>query len=365
MEAKLYRRISLAVALVAAFWLSTCMGTQPSDEPVQIIAGTSSASRSDLPPTPTVELSGIVPQVPAGEGLAGNLVFSMGRHGIGKYDFASGELTTLFVPPQSASVSSVAVSPSEDWIVMAYAPPPPEGEFNFGYTDLYFMPADASTGPIPLVERTEEGELFSFPTWSPDEQYVYYGHVTSDPDTGNYGVRIERIAFPEGQPELIVEGAYWPRLSSDGQKLAYLAYGGGSDGLVVANADGSNPMQPIPSGYFVTVDAPTFSSDGQTLAFSAVSMSAMKPTSLLGSLLGVKVASAHSVPSDLYQIPVEGGTPSALTTIGALGLYPSYAPDDRYIAYLCSLGIYLMESNGANPQQLIPYATYGSLQWIP
>ncbi|MEK7327154.1 MAG: hypothetical protein AAB217_18070, partial [Chloroflexota bacterium] len=80
----------------------------------------------------------------AGLNLTGQLVFTQGVDGIEKLDLATGQRETLFKPPEDAWLTSASVSPDGAQIVLAYAPPPPEGQIQFGYTGLYQMPADGS-----------------------------------------------------------------------------------------------------------------------------------------------------------------------------------------------------------------------------
>src|SRR5687767_11915086 len=56
----------------------------------------------------------------------------------------SGKLTRLFHAPDQAWVTSAAVSPDHQTIVIAYAPPPTPGEIQFGYSGLYQLPTESA-----------------------------------------------------------------------------------------------------------------------------------------------------------------------------------------------------------------------------
>jgi dipeptidyl aminopeptidase/acylaminoacyl peptidase len=307
-----------------------------------------------------------IPTPPVGEGLTGSWFFTDTYEGIYTYDLASQQITQLFSVPEDGILGSASLSPDRQWIAMAYAAPLPEGQMQIGYTDLYVMPADGSETP-ELLAKAEDGSVYSMPDWSPDGKSIYVGHlgVKSEHSESDYGLQIERIRFPDGAAEVVIDNAYWPRFSPDGSRLAYLEYGGGSDGLVVSNSDGSNAIRPNPPGFFVTVDAPAFSADGQIVVFSAVVDYPRSSSSLFEELLGVHVARAHSIPSDLYQVDAGGGTPSILTTFGGISIYPTYSPDGSHIAFLSIGGVYVMEADGYNRQLVIASGVSGTLEWLP
>ncbi|MGH2524551.1 MAG: TolB family protein, partial [Anaerolineales bacterium] len=151
--------------------------------------------------------------------LTGRLLFTHGRLGIEQLDLATGALTNVFVPPAQGWLTAASVSPDGRQIVVAYAPPPPAGKVQLGYTDLYLMPTDGSAALTPLLQRTEAQESFFNPSWSPDGQYVYYAHfviptigVTPEatPEFQPPRYTIERAPYPAGQPQVLVENAYWP-----------------------------------------------------------------------------------------------------------------------------------------------------------
>jgi hypothetical protein len=60
---------------------------------------------------------------------------------------------TLFEPPPNTALSSGSMSPEGQQLALAYAPPPPEGEIQFGFTGLYLLPGDGQGPPEPVVEH--------------------------------------------------------------------------------------------------------------------------------------------------------------------------------------------------------------------
>jgi Tol biopolymer transport system component len=276
------------------------------------------------------------------------------------------------------------VSPDGTRLALAYAPPPPEGEIAYGYTDLYIAPLDQIDQLQPVLERTDPQESYFNPVWSPDGRYIYYAHLGhSAPVTNtaqptpfgmvNYRYDIERLGYPDGQPERLIENAIWPRLSPDGSKLAYVSFDWSTyvNDLYVADANGSNSTLLIPSGTFTAVDAPLFTADGSMVIFSAVDGPASFPAtptpslSWLDQLLGVQIASAHSIPSDWWRVPVTGGPPEQLTQIYDTGMYGTLSPDGTRVAFVSAYGISVMNPDGSDLQLVSQAWVGGSLDWIP
>ncbi len=298
--------------------------------------------------------------------LSGQLIFiaSEGQQQkLLKLDLTSGEQTTLFDPPKGAWLSSAAVSPDGQQIVIAYAPPTDSGS-RVGFTDLYLLSADGSSDPTLLLQRAEPSETYFNVNW-PAQESIYYAHFS--PSVGDHGEviyasQIERLQYPKGTVEVVATGASWPRVSLDGTHLAYVT---DSNELVVADADGANPTPILTSDVFQAVDAPLFSPDGNTLYFSAIEPEPVSSRSFWDRLLGVRVAQAHGVPSDWWRMPADcGGEPDRLTNIYEIGLYGDFGPDGRHIAFISSNGVQIMSSDGSGLFQLNKLAASGTISWV-
>jgi Tol biopolymer transport system component len=302
--------------------------------------------------------------------LAGHLIFIQSHADLVQLDLPSSQTSTLFHAPDNAWLAAAAVSPDGKQIVVAYAPAPKDPLQQIAYTDLDILSADGSDAPRVLVQRTDPKEEFAFPQWSADGRFIYYAH-TIPATTGlvvQYTYTIERVAYPQGQPQKLIENAIWPRLSPDGKKLAYVSFNPqtGDNNLYVADADGTHAQLVVPAGTFYTVDAPLFSRDSQVVVFSAVGgpassqrwsdqfISTMRPNAL-----------KHNIPSDWWRVDLATGKIKSLTRIGDTGLYGDFSPDGQHIAFVAVTGLYLMNPDGSNLTQIMNYGPEGTVSWIP
>ncbi len=87
----------------------------------------------------------------------------------------------------------------------------------------------------------------------------------------------------------------------------------------------------------------------------------------LDNLLGITLASAHSVPSDWWSVSVEGGTPTRLTHLAAASLYASPSPDGKYFASYSGNGIFVMKPDGTQVTAVVPEVgpISGTVNWMP
>ncbi len=270
-------------------------------------------------------------------------------------------MQSLFEAPEGTLLTDVAASPDGAQLVLAYAPPVPEGEVQFGFTDLYVMPADGSAEPEPVLERVDDTETFFNLSW-PLDDYFYYAHYS--PTTGDLGEiiylsRVERYQISTGKSEVLAAVGTWPRLSRDGARLAYV---NDTNDMLIADPDGSNASILIPGTIFPAVDAPLFSLDNSCLFFSAIEP--VQSLSWFDRLLGVRIAEAHNVPSDWWCQPMDGGEAQRLTNLFEVGLYGDLSEDGEHIAFLTTSGIQVMNPDGSGVFRLLEIPATGTLNWI-
>ena len=343
-----------------------------------------------LPPRPT-DVNGDAPAAitPANAlpwaslNLRGKLIYTSAQQegntasmDIRLLDLSTGVVTVLFHTPQAGIIYGVTVSPDAKQLIFAYSQP--SGPDQSAYQELYQMPLDASKPPgLFFIPPTRDDQYFQ-PEWSPDGKYIYFTHVNYQRPTEK-GQRypffeLYRMAYPQGQPEKLADRAYWPRLSADTSRLAYITLDPmtGNNQLFLANPDGSDPVAISLTGkmFLDVLDAPLFSPDGKSLLFSVpVPENAQEPASptWIEKILGISVASAHVVPSEWCSAPLTGGPITQLTHIQAIGLFGSVSPDKKNIASYSGNGIFVMNPDGTGLTMLIKDVggLPGTVSWIP
>ena len=316
-------------------------------------------------------------------GLRGKLVYSIAQQDantpsmeIRLLDLSSGVITILFHTPPAGIIHSVTVSPDEKQLVFSYALPP--GVDQNVQQELYQMPLDGSKAPELFLTPPSHDDQYIQPDWSPDSKFIYFAHTNYQrpPQKGQHYpfFEIYRMAYPAGQPEKLVDQAYWPRLSADGSRLAYVTLDlmTGKNKLFLANVDGSNAVELSLTGAVPLdiLDAPLFAPDGQSLLFSVpVPQESYEPASptWIEKILGVTVASAHVVPSEWWSAPLTGGAATQLTQIQAIGLFGSISPDKKMIASYSGGGIFVMNPDGTGLTMLVKDlgGLPGTVSWIP
>jgi len=313
--------------------------------------------------------------------LTGKFVFSMGAVDkdnnfivqIQVLDLATGNITVAYRAPLNGWIHYVSVSSDGKQIVMSYSPP--TGENPNIVQALYVLPLDGSKPPQLLLMPPTPEDQYTQAEWSPDGKYIYYTHVNyripEDQNRLSPLYKIFRMAYPGGQPELIAEGAYWPRLAADSSRLVYVSVDPLSikNKLIVANPDGGNAQEVVMAGSYIPdiKSAPIFSPDGQSILFSGEVPGESYQPNRFEKLSGIRVASAEGEPSDWWSVPVGGGEITQLTNIRHRGLYASIAPDNQYIAIFSKDNMFVMKPNGSELTILISelHGFSGTLTWIP
>ncbi|MGH2607223.1 MAG: TolB family protein, partial [Anaerolineales bacterium] len=227
------------------------------------------ASGTAAPPIPTT----VVPVLWRDLGLSGRLVFVEGAQRITDLDLASGALRVLFEAPLGGWVTSASLSPDGQSIVLAYSEPPPPEEMA-SYTGIYLLPADGSSGPTPLLLPPGPEEAYFGPVFAPDGATLYLVHLQRTPDDPVQPFRqsIGRVQLGEGRVEPLVDDAFWPSISPDGLRLAYVTIDPDdfTNTLFLAGSDGESAGPAVEPGFLPYLDAPVFSRDSTWLYFSAV-----------------------------------------------------------------------------------------------
>ena len=341
----------LLLCLVFICILAGCQSPPPAIEQ-------DTAVSSSIPSTPTLNPD-----------PTGNLIFievDGGEQFISEYNLQSKTVRHLFTAPQNAWVSQIDMLPDSAQLLMAYAPPPAEGEIQFGYTDIYLTAPDETAVPTLYIQkRHPEGLVFN-PVWAPNNEAIFYSRVIPDSeDSTQFTLFLERFDVETGDTAQIAPDGIWPAVSQDGQKIAYVTVDPESLGnaLWISGPDGSEANQLVNEGEFEVVDVPLFSPDGDWLYFSAAE-NRDTAVSWWHVLLGIKSVSAHNIPSDWYRIPSTGGEYEQLTSIKETGIFGDFSPDGQSIAFATFNGLYLMNPDGSDLEKLLDIGATTSLSWV-
>ncbi len=309
--------------------------------------------------------------------LAGRLVYirlssnnDIPELNIETLDLTTGEIRKVFTAPEDAWIYYSAVSPDGKELVISYVPSSASSASRNQV--LYRLPMDGSAGPKRVITPPSESDQYIQAEWSPDGKYLYYVHNKYSTQPGGEvfpKYEIFRMRYPDGEPEKILDHAFWPRLSPDSSKLVYVSLDpvSGVNELLLANADGTN-AQVVNTGSLQDtgiIDAPFFTPDGQSIIFSAPDPTQSYRPNWLDRLMGVQLAKAHGAPADWWTIPVTGGEPTRLTQIQAINLFARMSPDHQHLVSYSNNGLFVMELDGSNLTSITPDPSGSTVDWLP
>jgi hypothetical protein len=391
MTLTLLKRVPYLLALLASLASGCSVVTLPPAVAIATLSIDSPAAAStSISASPSEQIGDpslprtTVPVTWSALGLTGKLVYQKSIQDVKSLsmsvealDLQTGQITTIFQAPETAWIDFMSVSPNGGILVMAYLPPRGNGiPTGPGQQGLYTLTLDGSSAPQRMFAPASSSIQFYQPVWSRDGQYLYYAQSDFSAPPRLAGQKyayyeIYRMQYPGGQPQAVADQAYWPRLSRDGARLAYVTLSpvDGTNQLFVANPDGSGAYKVNLSGQFVppVIDAPVFTVDDSSVLYSAIDPPQSLQPNWSERLFGITVASAHTVPSDWWSVPIGGGTPTQLTHIAAVGLFGSLSPDGKYIASYSGSGIFVMKPDGTDLTMLVNDngSLSGTLSWVP
>jgi Tol biopolymer transport system component len=298
----------------------------------------------------------------------GQLVF-LSRHPEGQalvvFDLATGQLTPIFSASNREWLLSAVLSPAQDAFLIAYEKAN-EGQVVTGSTDLYLLTPENIASPELLLATTQLGEAYNTAFWTPDGERSYFLHFFREDADFHY--EIQSMVPGENNGQTILRDAYWLALSPDGQTLAYVPYvlnSSAADELWIANADGSNQRLAVSDERFIAIDAPFFSADNQSLYFSAVTSDMLYQPSW-EKWLGVSIARAHNVPSDIWRVNLETQEIERITNLLDINILGTVSPNGEHIAFISTTGLWVVDLNtGLEIQVLDSPNFFGNLQWAP
>jgi Tol biopolymer transport system component len=225
--------------------------------------------------------------------------------------------------------------------------------------DIYVVSADGGE-PQLLRAHTHTGQQVLGLAWTADGEALLFGDVepvTSNGSIQDYTSNIARLDLSSRTESTVLEGAYEPSLSHDGQHMAYFTgFGSGGMAIGVADSDGQHSRVLIQAGTFSTLLFPRISPDGSTVSFSASARIGMAPApgqgdhNLLRALLGPLLpehASAHGLPMDIWRVDVATGNIERLTTLVEDDPCSAWSADGRTLVVLATGGFYEVAADGS------------------
>jgi Tol biopolymer transport system component len=345
----------------------------------------------------------------------GGRIVTVLQRGIWTVDATTGERQRLRPIPTGREPSQVAWSPDGSRLAVSEIAYPATQTLGIG--GLYVVPASGGE-PTTLLMEGAAGTRFEQPTWTADGAAIVYFY-SRFPGAGGDGAinRIERVGLADGTRTALVDDAFAPGLSHDGQSLAFVRRGAAGETLWVTKGSPDAARQVVPERRFLSIAYPRFSRDGNSLAFAATDWplgsrppadaiaeqprsarllhraegGAPSPvtgipvawpgapvsalTASLGALGAVDAAraalaaagrpSAHGLPWDLWVIQRDGSGLRRLTRLAEDDASLAWSPDGAWLAFQGTGGLYLVHQESGRMVRLADKTEPVGIDWAP
>jgi TolB protein len=201
--------------------------------------------------------------------------------------------------------------------------------------DIYVM---SPAGKKMTRLTTDEG-IDAQPAWSPDRTRIAFTRL---PIAG--GSEVYTMNADGTGERLVATGSEQPDWSPDGSRIAVNQNGG----IVIMNADGSNPMRvPDPRPFFLASE-PDWSPDGTRIAFLSTE--------------------GGGGTEEIWVMNADGSAAMPLTTAGQ-NQQPAWSPNGRRIAFQSErtggLQVFIMNADGSAQTQLTTVGRNAVPSWSP
>lgn len=310
--------------------------------------------------------------------LAGGLVFGAAGSLVAM-DINGGNPTRLTTLPQVATAHDPAWSP--DGQTLAYTLTQPGSDPVLPWLPVSTLCGlDRTTGKgRSLAQGQDMRDSLDEPAWTPDGKALLATLRRAQLDgqknyTGD-ATSVVRYDLAAARMDELVKDATSPTFGPDG-RLAYLKLDTTTfaSTLMIAQADGS-AAKPISLAEppFGTMAGPRWSPDGKQIAFVAsggpggATKLPSLAQSIFDTLLGVKVAHAHGLPSDIWLVDTETQQLRQLTKKGLDDPRVAWNPAGQSLAYIGGGGgtVKLFDLVNGQERQLTDQGDYGGIAWAP
>ncbi|MCP3099052.1 tolB protein precursor protein [Myxococcus sp. K15C18031901] len=224
-------------------------------------------------------------------------------------------------------------------------------------------------------------------SWAPDGSWLV---AESDAQGFSDLVRLEpKAGGAEVRLTQVPQGCFEPAVSPDGQSLAYVCSREGDPEVYVAKADGSQERRI--TTFHKEDRSPQWSPDGTWLLFVSDREGPDRLFLVRPDGSDVRGVSAHAFAGEeregtfspdgqrlayvsrsedgrsrIWSVPVEGGSPVALTDGSHRDDMPAWSPDGKYLAFVSEreddVDLYLMRADGSGQTRL---TTAKAPDWLP
>jgi Tol biopolymer transport system component len=317
----------------------------------------------------------IQPTPIGGLGLKGKFVFAQGDGSLMIEDAGSNNPRALLKATEALYADSPVFSPDGKQVAFTASSFTKDGAV---VQDVRVINADGTN--LRVVATPDNPKIMlGFPAWSPDGKDLFITQSYSVPPSTQHD-EIDRVSASGGPLRKVAENAREASVAPDGKRLVYsvLDYQTYSAGFWIANIDGSNPKQILPTGVFAAVFAPRFAPDMQSVVFAGSGPPTKKlpgvsaliqPTAenscavSFGFVCLVEKADAHGLPWDLWIVNLDGTKFERVTQLGADSPVAAWSADGKQIAFYDATGIYVIDRAAKTITQVSDSHGYGGFDW--